>query len=302
MPCLDNGWSAAALPGLEQLGQNQSVQLFVERAIALTRRDGRLGLVLPSGLATDHGSAPLRRRLLSHCRVDAIVGMDNHRGVFPIHRSVRFLLLTASAGAATDQIACRLGVDDQDAGQSLRAMIAACASAGVQTFIVHARKAWLEGLSPKENREVPPLDYALVHRLKAAHPNLEIVLNGGLASIEQALAEAKGLDGAMMGRAAYQEPWRLLQVDPEFFGTPAPFNSPNETLLALIPYIDRALANGARLNSITRHVLGVFHGVPGARAFRRHLATEAVKPGAGVAVFQAALALVADDLPRSAAA
>ena len=165
-------------------------------------------------------------------------------------------------------------------------------------MIVHARKAWLKGLSPRENREVPPLDYALVHRLKAAHPDLEIVLNGGLASVEQALGEAKGLDGVMLGRAAYQEPWRLLQVDPEFFGAPAPFKSPNEALLALIPYIERALTNGARLNSITRHVLGVFHGVPGARAFRRHLATEATKPGAGPSVLVDALAKLRQPLAQ----
>lgn len=187
-------------------------------------------------------------------------------------------------------VKCRIGIDEQDPEQTLFAFAAALKAAKVDALIVHARKAWLKGLSPRENREVPPLDYALVHRLKAAHPDLEIVLNGGLASTEQALAEVKGLDGVMMGRAAYQEPWRLLQVDPEFFSAPAPFNSPNEVLLALIPYIERALANGARLNSITRHVLGLFHGVPGARAFRRHLATEATKPGAGPSLLLDAVA------------
>jgi tRNA-dihydrouridine synthase A len=187
-------------------------------------------------------------------------------------------------------VKCRIGIDEQDPEQTLFAFAAAIKAAKVNALIVHARKAWLKGLSPRENREVPPLDYALVHRLKAAHPDLEIVLNGGLASVEQALAEAKGLDGVMLGRAAYQEPWRLLQVDPEFFGTPAPFKSPTEALLALIPYIERALTNGARLNSITRHVLGVFQGVPGARAFRRHLATEATRPGAGPSVLVDALA------------
>ena len=187
-------------------------------------------------------------------------------------------------------VKCRIGIDEQDPEQTLFAFATAVKTAKVDALIVHARKVWLKGLSPRENREVPPLDYALVHRLKAAHPDLEIVLNGGLASTEQALAEVKGLDGVMMGRAAYQEPWRLLQVDPEFFSAPAPFNSPNEVLLALIPYIERALANGARLNSITRHVLGLFHGVPGARAFRRHLATEATKPGAGPSLLLDAVA------------
>jgi tRNA-dihydrouridine synthase A len=161
-------------------------------------------------------------------------------------------------------------------------------------LIVHARKAWLKGLSPRENREVPPLDYALVHRLKAAHPDLAIVLNGGIASLEQAQAELGQLDGVMMGRTAYQEPWRLLGVDPLLFGEPAQFGSAKEAGLALIPYLERELSKGVRLHSITRHVLGLFRAVPGARAFRRHLATEAVKPGAGASVMADALALVVD--------
>jgi tRNA-dihydrouridine synthase A len=166
--------------------------------------------------------------------------------------------------------------------------------AGADALIVHARKAWLKGLSPKENREVPPLDYAIVHRLKAAHPDWPIVLNGGIASVEQALAEMKNLDGVMMGRAAYQEPWRLLSVDPAFFGAPAPFASPKDAARALIPYIERELSRGAKLSNITRHVLGLFRAVPGARAFRRHLATEAVKPSADARVLEDALALVLD--------
>jgi tRNA-dihydrouridine synthase A len=167
-------------------------------------------------------------------------------------------------------------------------------AAGADALIVHARKAWLKGLSPRENRDVPPLDYAIVHRLKAAHPDLDIVLNGGIASVEQAQAQLVHVDGVMMGRAAYQEPWRLLGVDPIIYGEPAPFALPKEAALAFIPYIERELAKGVRLHSITRHVLGLFHAVPGARAFRRHLATEAVKPGAGASVMANALALVLD--------
>ncbi len=159
---------------------------------------------------------------------------------------------------------------------------------------MHARKAWLKGLSPRENRDVPPLDYAIVHRLKRAHPDLAIVLNGGIASLQQAQAQLAQVDGVMMGRAAYQEPWRLLEVDPLLFGEPAPFDSAKEAALALIPYIECELAKGARLNAITRHVLGLFRAVPGARAFRRHLATEAVKPGADASVMADALALVVD--------
>ncbi len=195
-------------------------------------------------------------------------------------------------------VKCRIGIDEQDPEQTLFGFTEAVKAAGCDALIVHARKAWLKGLSPKENREVPPLDYALVRRLKAAHPELPIVLNGGIGSLEQAQAELGPLDGVMMGRAAYQEPWRLLGVDPLFYGEPAPFASAKQAGLALIPYIERELAEGGdkpvRLSAITRHVLGLFRSVPGARAYRRHLATEAVKPGAGAQVLAEALALVLD--------
>jgi tRNA-dihydrouridine synthase A len=191
-------------------------------------------------------------------------------------------------------VKCRLGVDEQDPDQTLFSFAEAVKAAGADALIVHARKAWLAGLSPRENREVPPLDYAIVHRLKATHPDLAIVLNGGIGSVQQAEAQLAHVDGVMMGRAAYQEPWRLLGVDPLLFGEPAPFASPKEAALALIPYIERELAKGVRLHSITRHVLGLFHAVPGARAFRRHVATEAVKPGASASVMADALAQVLD--------
>jgi tRNA-dihydrouridine synthase A len=191
-------------------------------------------------------------------------------------------------------VKCRIGIDEQDPDQALFSFTDAVKAAGADALIVHARKAWLKGLSPRENREVPPLDYACVHRLKLAHPDLEIVLNGGIASLEQAKAQLAHVDGVMMGRAAYQEPWRLLGVDPLLYGEPAPFAHLKDAALALIPYIERELAKGVRLHSITRHVLGLFHAVPGARAFRRHLATEAVKPGAGSSVKADALAHVLD--------
>jgi len=191
-------------------------------------------------------------------------------------------------------VKCRLGIDEQDPEQSLFDFAAAMKAAGSDALIVHARKAWLKGLSPRENREVPQLDYAIVRQLKAAHPDFEITLNGGIGTLEQAAAELVNVDGVMMGRAAYQEPWRLLAVDSSLFGDPAPFASAKEAGLAFIPYIERELANGTYLHAITRHVLGLFRGVPRARAFRRHLATEAVKPGAGTAVMADALRLVVD--------
>jgi tRNA-dihydrouridine synthase A len=191
-------------------------------------------------------------------------------------------------------VKCRIGVDEQQPEQALFAFTDIVKAAGTDALIVHARKAWLKGLSPRENREVPPLDYAIVHRLKAAHPDLAVVLNGGIASVEQAQAEIGNLDGVMMGRAAYQEPWRLLAVDPLVFGAAAPFPGVKEAALALAPYIEREMAKGARLNTITRHVLGLFRAVPGARAFRRHLSVEAVRPGATAQVMADALALVVD--------
>ena len=201
-------------------------------------------------------------------------------------------------------VKCRLGIDDQDPEQSLDAMATSVKAAGADALVVHARKAWLQGLSPKENREVPPLDYGRVHRLKAAHSDLEIIINGGIESLEAAAAHLAHVDGVMMGRAAYREPWRLLEVDPVLFGQPAPFTSAKQAVEALMPYVTRELARGTRLYAVVRHVLGLFHAVPGARAFRRHLATEAVKPGAGPDVLRDALARIMGDneAARSAAA
>lgn len=202
-------------------------------------------------------------------------------------------------------VKCRLGVDEQDPEVALETLTAAAEAAGVDALIVHARKAWLQGLSPRENRELPPLDYARVFRLKHAHPQLPIVLNGGIASVEAARAHLSHVDGVMMGRAAYQEPWRLLAVDPEIFGAPAPFASPRAAAEALLPYIERELARGTRLAAVTRHLHGLFQAVPGARAFRRHLATAGVKPDATAQVLREALAFLRQtpaELLRPAAA
>jgi tRNA-dihydrouridine synthase A len=197
-------------------------------------------------------------------------------------------------------VKCRIGIDEQDPEEALESLTCAVEQAGVDALIVHARKAWLDGLSPRENRDIPPLDYDRVYRLKAVHPRLRVVLNGGIADLDQGLVHLGQVDGIMMGRAAYQEPWRLLAVDPNLFGDAAPFASPKEAAEALIPYIERQVASGVRVAAITRHVLGLFRGVPGARAFRRHLSTEAVKPGAGMATLREALALVLDTDPQLA--
>jgi tRNA-dihydrouridine synthase A len=199
-----------------------------------------------------------------------------------------------AAVAVPVTVKCRIAIDEQDPEQSLDAFANAVEAAGADALIVHARKAWLKGLSPRENRDVPPLDYDRVFRLKAARPRLPVVLNGGVTSVEQAASFLDRVDGVMMGRAAYQEPWRLLTVDPLVFDEAAPFAQAKTAVEAMMPYIERELARGVRLASITRHMLGLFRGVPGARAFRRLLATEAVKPGAGVDVLAEALAQVVD--------
>jgi tRNA-dihydrouridine synthase A len=192
-------------------------------------------------------------------------------------------------------VKCRIGIDDQDPEEALDALTRTVVAAGADALVVHARKAWLDGLSPRENRDVPPLDYERVYRLKRANPALTIAINGGIASLAEAAAHLAHVDGAMMGRAAYQDPWRLLAVDRELFGAPAPIASPREAALALVPYIERETARGTRLHAITRHAIGLFHAVPGARLFRRHLATYGVKPGAGAQVFLDALAFVRDE-------
>ena len=191
-------------------------------------------------------------------------------------------------------VKCRIGIDDQDPEVALDVLARSVIAAGSDALIVHARKAWLNGLSPKENRDIPPLDYDRVYRLKAALPDVPVIINGGIGSLAEAKRHLDHVNGVMLGRAAYQEPWRLLNVDPELFGEAAPYATMKDVFTAMLPYIEQQLAQGARLHSITRHFVGAFHGVPGARAFRRHLAENGVRPGAGVQVLVDAMALVDD--------
>ena len=199
-------------------------------------------------------------------------------------------------------VKCRLGIDDQDPEIALDALARGVVAAGADALIVHARKAWLNGLSPKENRDIPPLDYDRVYRLKAALPGTPIIINGGIASVAEAKQHLGFVDGVMLGRAAYQEPWRLLTVDSELFGEAAPHTSMKDVFEAMMPYIERELAGGTRLHSIVRHFVGAYHGVPGARAFRRHLAENGARPGAGVEVLRDAIALVEDRVAAPIAA
>ncbi|MFN0024964.1 MAG: tRNA dihydrouridine(20/20a) synthase DusA [Parvularculaceae bacterium] len=197
-------------------------------------------------------------------------------------------------------VKCRLGVDDQDPDESLFAFVETVAAAGCAVFIVHARKAWLQGLSPKENREVPALDYEIVRRLKKARPGLTIVLNGGLASVEAAAAEAQGVDGVMLGRAAYGEPAILAHVDRVFFGDAAPPPRLEDVALAMSAYIRRQAAHGVKPHHVTRHMLGLYHGQPGARAWRRMLSQQGAVSPAGI-LDSALAAMQADYCARSTA-
>ena len=187
-------------------------------------------------------------------------------------------------------VKCRIGVDDQDPEQSLRTLIDVCAQAGVSVFAVHARKAWLEGLSPKENRDVPPLDYELVYRVKRERPSLTILVNGGIENLEQAETHLRHVDGVMLGRAAYQNPILLTQVDARFFGGEA--GDLDAAVDVYAEHVERQLHLGARLHPLIKPMLGLYNGRPGARQFRRHLSEYAVRDGAGIAVLREALDFV----------
>jgi len=195
-------------------------------------------------------------------------------------------------------VKCRTGVDEQDPEAALGLLAERVIAAGCDVLIVHARKAWLKGLSPKENRAVPPLDYGLVHALKQRFPKVTVVLNGGLSSLSQMRAELEYVDGVMAGRAAYQDPALLMEADKYFFGEEPPAASAAAAIEMFIPYVEARLAEGVPLHAMTRHLMGLFNGYPGARAWRRHLAAEAVKTGAGVGTLRAALAYVETDRPR----
>jgi len=186
----------------------------------------------------------------------------------------------------------RIGIDHQDSYQQLLRFVERVAEAGCDTFIVHARKAWLQGLSPKQNREIPPLRYDMVQQLKRDFPGLNIVINGGFKTLGQVEQQLQALDGVMIGREAYHNPWILAEADRRIFGDDRQTPSRHGVVRAMLPFIEQELARGTPLHRITRHMLGLFQGVPGARAWRRHLSQNANRPGAGIEVLQQAADLV----------
>lgn len=186
----------------------------------------------------------------------------------------------------------RIGIDDMESYDDMRHFVETIAKAGCEVFIVHARKAWLQGLSPKENREIPPLHYPWVYRLKQEYPELDIVLNGGISTLQQCTEHLQQVDGVMIGREAYQNPWMLAQADSTLYGKTDLAVTRESAIEALLPYVKEQLAQGTALNHMTRHILGLYQGVPGARKFRRHISENAYKKNASIAVLEDAVALV----------
>ena len=186
----------------------------------------------------------------------------------------------------------RIGIDDQDDYEGLHRFISTVAQAGCKTFIIHARKAWLKGLSPKENREIPPLRYELVYQIKQEFPQLEILINGGITTLEQCQMHLQHVDGVMVGREAYHNPWVLAQVDAQLYGTSTAVDDRKAIVEAFLPYVQQQLEQGVPLGHMTRHILGIFQGMAGARAWRRHISENAHKAGAGVALLREAMQMV----------
>jgi tRNA-dihydrouridine synthase A len=220
---------------------------------------------------------------------------DGHFGACLMAEPDRVARCIEAMQAAVDvpvTVKCRIGIDDQDSELDFTRFIETVASAGCQTFIVHARKAWLQGLSPKENRDIPPLDYDRVHRMKAARADLTIVINGGIASIEEGLPHLDRVDGVMLGRAAYQRPYLLAEVDRAFFAATHAPPTRAEVAAVMADYADRHVAAGGRLGNVARHRINLYHGRPRGRLFRRYLSENAYLPGADGNVIRAATSLV----------
>jgi tRNA-dihydrouridine synthase A len=202
--------------------------------------------------------------------------------------------VAAMAGAAGKAVTVkhRIGIDDRDSYDELTRFVETIAAAGCGTFIVHARKAWLKGLSPRQNREIPPLQYELVYRLKQDFPHLQIIINGGFKTLAQVEQQLTHVDGVMIGREAYQNPWMLAEVDSRIFEQPASAQSRKEIVERMLPFVEQQQALGVPAHRVTRHMLGLFQGQPGARSWRRHLSENAHRPGAGPEILSEALAFV----------
>ncbi len=269
-----------------------------ERLLGFDPFERPLALQLGGSQPSDLSRAATIAATFDYDEINLNVGCPSDRvqnGAFGACLMLRPALVADCVRAMKDAVdipvtvKCRIGVDDQDPETALFALSEKVLAAGADALIVHARKAWLKGLSPKENRDTPPLDYALVHRLKRAFPQTPIAINGGITTIDAVKAQLAEVDGVMVGRAAYQNPELLLAIDPELFGEEAPFSDAFRAIEAYYPYVERQLARGERLSAMTRHMLGFFAGRPGARRYRRRLALEAVQKGADLEFLRNAL-------------
>jgi tRNA-dihydrouridine synthase A len=259
----------------------------VERLIGFDRTEQPVALQLGGSTSRELVEAARIGADLGYSEINLNCGCPSNR----VHAGRFGACLMAEPGRVAECVAamqsaisvpvtvkCRIGIDDQDSEEALSAFVAAIAAAGCRTVIVHARKAWLKGLSPKQNREVPPLDYGRVYRLKQARPDLSIILNGGVQSLEEAVGHLRHVDGVMLGRAAYERPWLLADVDRLIFGRANPVASREAAILRYLPYVEERIGRGVPLQTITRHLLGIFHGEPGGRQFRRVLSQSAHRP------------------------
>lgn len=269
-----------------------------ERLLAFDPAEQPVALQLGGSDPADLAAAARIGEALGYAEINLNVGCPSDRvqsgrfGACLMREPALVGACVAAMGAAVRipvTVKCRLGVDEQDPEESLFAMADAAWAAGAATLIVHARKAWLAGLSPKENRDVPPLDYPLVYRLKQARPDLAVVINGGIGSLTEAVAHMAHVDGVMLGRAAYHDPAMLAGADQALFGDATPGPTRREAVERYLPHLRRERAAGVPLAAMTRHILGLFHGEPGARAWRRVLTVEGAKAGAGVEVIEQAL-------------
>ncbi len=263
----------------------------------------QLGGSTPAGLA----EAARIGEDFGYCEVNLNVGCPSDRvrdGRFGACLMAEPQLVAECVAAMRNAVAipvtvkCRIGIDDQDDDADLQNFVETVAKAGCTTFIVHARKAWLDGLSPKENREIPPLNYERVYRLKQSRPDLTIIVNGGIASVQSSLGHLPHVDGVMLGRAAYHTPWELASVDPLYTDEKPPVASRRAAVEAMLPHIERNVRAGLPLHRITRHMLGLYHGQPGGRIWRQILSTEAGRPGSGVDVLHKALNAVEEQAAR----
>jgi len=298
-------FSRRALHYTEMLTANALLHGDAERWLRHSPVEYPLALQLGGAVPEDLGRAVAIARDFGFCEINLNCGCPSDRvqnGAFgaclmktpDLVADCASAMIEAAAGGPEITVKCRIGIDDQDPAAVLPAFVETVAARGVTTFAVHARKAWLEGLSPKENRTIPPLDHELVARLRADRPDLAILLNGGIETLAEAKAHLARFDGVMIGRAAYHQPAAILAAaDREIFGEATPDADPVSAVRAMYPYIEAELAAGTGLHQIVRHMLGAFAGRPGARRWRRILSEGAHLPGAGIALIEDALAAVA---------